>query len=198
MLERRWRPTWLVSGLALVTLAGVCFARLVVQPAALIVDGERPTIDHANPAEPRGIGNDATFSFLPHHLSIAKVIRTFGHVPSWDIRGFGGRPLIGNPQGGTFYPPVWMVWWSACCGRARMANCRTSALGRRAGMYVLMRRARGVGRWGGNGGGSLVPSIATTPGSHIRGGTIPTCGAACWVSRGLSGLSTTSDLDIGA
>jgi hypothetical protein len=177
VLERRWRPTWLVSGLALVTLAGVCFARLVVQPAALIVDGERPSLDHANPAEPRGIGNDATFSFLPHHLSIAKVIRTFGHVPSWDIRGFGGRPLIGNPQGGTFYPPVWMVWWSgapAALGWLTVGHLLWGG----AGMYVLM-RALAAGRWGATVAAAAYQASPLLL-AHTFEGHYPHVWAACW------------------
>ena len=131
---------------ALVALAAVCFARLVAHPAALIVDGERPSIDHANPGEPRGAGNDATFSFLPHHLSIGRVIGAFGHLPQWDDRGFGGRPLAGNPQGGMFYPPVWLVWWSgapAALGWLTVGHLLWGGIG----MYVLLRSV-GTGRWG--------------------------------------------------
>src|SRR5262249_55400541 len=130
----------------LVITAGVCFARLIAQPTAIIVDGERPSVDHANPGEPRGIGNDATFSFLPHHLSIARVFRKFGRVPTWDDRGFGGRPLIGNPQGSTFYPPVWLVWWSespAVLGWLTVAHLLWGGVG----IYVLS-RSLGTGRWG--------------------------------------------------
>jgi hypothetical protein len=98
----------------LTLVACACFARLVGNPTDLIVDGERPYVDWANPGEPRGVGNDATFSYLPHHLSIAQVIRVYGHVPQWDDRGFGGRPLVANPQAGLFYPPVWLAWfWRA-------------------------------------------------------------------------------------
>ena len=32
--------------------------------------------------------------------------------PLWDGTGFGGRPMVGNPQAGLFYPPVWLAWWS--------------------------------------------------------------------------------------
>src|SRR5262245_47305115 len=92
----RWRPVEIVPILVLVFLATVSFARLVAHPSALIVDHERSSIDHANPGEPRPVGNDLTFLFLPHHLSIMRVIRCFGHLPSWDARGFGGRPMIGN------------------------------------------------------------------------------------------------------
>jgi hypothetical protein len=175
--ERRWRPTALVSALTLVILAGVCFARLVVQPAAIIVDEERPSLDHANPGEPRGIGNDAAFSFLPHHLSIAKVIRTFGHVPSWDVRGFGGRPLIGNPQGGTFYPPVWLVWWSgapAALGWLTVGHLLWGG----AGMYVLL-RSLGAGPWGAT---IAAASYQASPLllAHTFEGHYPHVWAACW------------------
>ena len=177
MRERQWRPTALVSALALVILAGVCFARLVVHPAAIIVDGERPSLDHANPGEPRGHGNDATFSFLPHHLAIAKVIRTFGHVPSWDNRGFGGRPLVGNPQGGTFYPPVWLVWWSgapAALGWLTVGHLLWGG----AGMYVLV-RSLGAGRWGATVAAAAYQASPLLL-AHTFEGHYPHVWAACW------------------
>src|SRR5262249_37542345 len=96
----------------LTALAVVSFGRLVAHPSALVVDGKQPSVDHANPGEPRPLGNDLPFSLLPHHLSIMRVLHTFGHLPAWDARGFGGRPMIGNPQSGMFYPPVWLAWWS--------------------------------------------------------------------------------------
>ena len=40
MRERQWRPTALIPVFTLVIVAGVCFARLVAQPAAIIVDGD--------------------------------------------------------------------------------------------------------------------------------------------------------------
>ena len=102
----------------MLVLAGVCFCRLIAHPHSLVVDGARPSIDHANPGDPRPIGNDLTFVFLPHHMSIGRMISTFGHLPLWDARGFGGRPLVGNPQAGMFYPPVWLAWWSALLRRS--------------------------------------------------------------------------------
>ena len=100
LLHPRWLLTRTAPILVLLALTFVCFARLVANPTALLVDGRRPSIDHANPGEPRGVGNDATFFLLPHHLAIARAIRAFGHLPLWDDRGFGGRPLAGNPQAG--------------------------------------------------------------------------------------------------
>ena len=167
MLERRWRPTGLVSGLALVTLAGVCFARLVIQPAAIIVDGERPSLDHANPAEPRGIGNDATFSFLPHHLTIAKLIRDFWPRAQLGYSRIRRTSLDRQSPSGHVLSTglVGLVVW--CAGCARMANRRTPALGRSGDVRAdALSRRRSMGR---DGGGSRVPSIATTPRSHIRG-----------------------------
>ena len=176
MLGRRWRSTALVSVLTLVILAGVCFVRLVAQPASIIVDGQRPSLDHANPGEPRGIGNDATFSFLPHHLSIAKVIRTFGYVPGWDDRGFAGRPLVGNPQGGMFYPPVWLVWWSgsaAALGWLTVGHLLWAGVG----MYVLM-----CSRGGSMGATVAAATYQASPLllAHTFEGHYPHVWAACW------------------
>ncbi len=129
---------------AMLALALVCFGRLIMNPAALLVDGRRVSIDYANPGDPRPIGNDLTFFFLPHHMSIGKVISEFGHLPFWDARGFGGRPLIGNPQAGVWYPPVWAVWWGApsALGWLTVGHLLWGGLG----VYRLMRLAA-AGRW---------------------------------------------------
>jgi Bacterial membrane protein YfhO len=145
VLHRRWRPAGILPALALFALAGVLFARLVVDPTSLIVDDRRPSLDYANLGDPRPVGNDLTFLFLPHHLSIIKVISQYGHLPLWDSRGFGGRPLVGNPQGGLFYPPVWVVWWSgvpAALGWLTIGHL----IGGGFGVYVLLRSAD-QGRW---------------------------------------------------
>ena len=162
---------------ALIALACVCFARLVAHPGALIVDGRRPSIDHANPGEPRGVGNDATFSFLPHHLSIARAIRTFGHLPLWDDRGFGGRPLVGNPQGGMFYPPVWLVWWSgapAALGWLTVGHLLWGGIG----MYVLLRSFT-VGRWAATVAAAIYQASPFLL-AHTFEGHYPHVWAACW------------------
>ena len=101
----------LLPAVTLLVLAAACFARLVADPTGLIVDGRRPSIDYANRGDPRPVGNDLVFLFLPHHWSIGERISRFGHVPTWDARGFGGRPMVGNPQAGMAYPPVWLAWW---------------------------------------------------------------------------------------
>jgi hypothetical protein len=129
----------------LLLLAAFCFARLVVEPGGLIVDGRRPSVDYANRGDPRPVGNDLIFLFLPHHWSIGDRLARFGHWPVWDARGFGGRPLIGNPQAGMFYPPVWAAWWvqaPAALGWLTIGHLIWGALG----VYVLM-RALGQGRW---------------------------------------------------
>lgn len=98
--------------MALVAVAGMVFLRLAREPGALLVDGSRASVDRANRAGSRPIGNDLTFFFLPHHEAISRHWEAFGRPPLWDPRGFGGRPLVGNPQAGVFYPPVWLAWWS--------------------------------------------------------------------------------------
>ena len=58
----------------------------------------------------RAAGNDLTRLFLPLHARIAAHIARDGRPPSWDPAGFGGRPLVGNPQASLSYPPAWMAW----------------------------------------------------------------------------------------
>src|SRR5262249_2706103 len=82
----------------------VCFARQIAQPGSLIVDGERPSVDYAQRDDVRPVGNDVIFSFLPRFLHISAALRRTGTLPQWDDAGFGGRPLVGNPQAGLFYP----------------------------------------------------------------------------------------------
>jgi hypothetical protein len=129
----------------LLLLAAFCFARLIVEPGGLIVDGRRPSVDFANRGDPRPVGNDLIFLFLPHHWSIGDRLARFGHWPVWDARGFGGRPLVGNPQAGMFYPPVWAAWRvqaPAALGWLTIGHLIWGALG----VYVLT-RALGQGRW---------------------------------------------------
>ena len=132
--------------LAVLMVLGMgCFARLVAEPSALIADGQRPSIDFANHGDARPLGNDATFVFLPHHLYVAKVLAEFGHLPAWDCTGFGGRPIIGNPQSGIFYPPVWVAWffcYPATLGWLTVGHLLWGGLG----LYVLA-RSEGLSRW---------------------------------------------------
>ena len=177
MFHRLRQLAGVVPLLVLVALAAVCFARLVGAPGALIVDGDRPSIDHATPGEPRGLGNDATFSFLPHHLWIGRVIRTFGHLPSWDDRGFCGRPLAGNPQAGVCYPPVWLVWWSgapAALGWLTVGHLLWGGIG----MYVLV-RSFPAGRWPATVAAAIYQASPLQL-AHTFEGHYPHVWAACW------------------
>jgi hypothetical protein len=135
----------LVPWAVLVALGIGCFARLIAEPSALIADGARPSIDFANRGDARPLGNDATFVFLPRHLYVAKVLAEFGHLPAWDCTGFGGRPIIGNPQSGVFYPPVWIAWffcYPATLGWLTVGHLLWGGLG----LYVLA-RSQGLSRW---------------------------------------------------
>src|SRR4051812_48060397 len=88
-LMRRFRAIigpWAVLGV----LGVACFARLFADPSGLVVDGRLPSIGFANRGEPRPLGNDVTFLFLPHHLYVAKILAEFGHPPMWDSSGFSG------------------------------------------------------------------------------------------------------------
>jgi hypothetical protein len=135
----------IVPWAVLAALGLACFARLFADPSGLVVDGHRPSIDFANRGEPRPLGNDVTFLFLPHHLYVAKRLAEFGHPPTWDSSGFSGRPMIGNPQSGLFYPPVWLAWISpypASLGWLTVAHLLWGGLG----LYVLA-RGEGLSRW---------------------------------------------------
>ena len=87
------------------------------------------------------LGNDLTYVFLPHHAQVAKHVAEFGRLPLWDTSGFAGRPMVGNPQGGLFYPPVWLAWWSrspAALGWLTVGHLIWAGLG----VYVLLRSLR--------------------------------------------------------
>ena len=100
-----------------------------------------PSLDHAQREDVRVLGNDLTYVFLPHHAQVAKHVAEFGRLPLWDTSGFAGRPMVGNPQGGLFYPPVWLVWWSrspAALGWLTVGHLIWAGLG----VYVLLRSLR--------------------------------------------------------
>ncbi len=145
MLGRTRLAGLLLPAVPLVLLAATCFAKLIIEPGGLVVNGRRPSVNYANRGDPRPVGNDLVFLFLPHHWSIGERIARYGHWPVWDAHGFGGRPLIGNPQGGMFYPPVWAAWWmqdAATLGWLTIGHLIWGGLG----VYVLV-RAMGQGRW---------------------------------------------------
>src|SRR5258706_16431944 len=95
----------LLACLTLIVLTLGCFARLVIQPGALIVDGDRRSIDYAQRIDPRPVGNDVTFSFLPRYLQVSEAVKRTGRLPPWDPAGLGGRPPGGEPPGGPVLPP---------------------------------------------------------------------------------------------
>lgn len=117
------------------------FARLLLNPSALIVDPDRPSVDRALPPDSLAIGNDLTRLFLPHHARIARDLARTGRVPGWDPAGFGGRPLVGNPQAGLWYPPVWIAWtwWRpSALGWLTLAHLGFGGVG----VFVLCRSMR--------------------------------------------------------
>ncbi len=173
----------------LLTLAAACFAGLVVEPSGLIVNGRRPSIDYANRGDPRPVGNDLVFLFLPHHESIARRIAQFGHWPAWDARGFGGRPMAGNPQAGMAYPPVWIAWWlraPAVLGWLTVAHLLWGGLG----TYVLL-RSMGAGRWAATVAAGIYQASPYLAGPHLRR-PLPARLGGLLVSLGVLGLSRAS------
>jgi Bacterial membrane protein YfhO len=172
-----WRASWPLALLVQIALAAVCFGRLAVEPCALLVDGSRPSIDRANTGEPRPVGNDATFTFIPQHLWISSIIAQFGHVPFWDTRGFGGRPLAGNPQSGMFYPPVWLAWWSgspAMLGWLTVGHLIWAGFG----VYVLS-RTLGQGQVAATVAGGVFEASPFLL-AHVFEGHYPHVWAVCW------------------
>jgi hypothetical protein len=135
----------LLACLTLLLLELACFSPLVTHPDHLIVDGDRPSLDFNLRDDPRVVGNDLTFLFLPHYGQVADRIWKHGVLPFWDASGFAGRPMVGNPQGGLFYPPVWLCWAArspASFGWLTIGHLAAGAIG----VFVLA-RAAGLGRW---------------------------------------------------
>jgi hypothetical protein len=177
LLHGGWRPSALLPLVSGIALAGLCFARLAVDPSGLIVDGRRPSVDYANRGDMRPVGNDLVYLFLPHHESIARRIVEFGHWPLWDGRGFGGRPLAGNPQAGMCYPPVWAVW------RLRVPSglCWLTVghlLWGGLGVYVLVRSAA-PSRWSATVAAGIYQASPFLL-AHTFEGHYPHVWAACW------------------
>lgn len=134
----RLRLGELFAGLILLSLTLLCFARLVAEPSGLLVDGDRASVDHAQRDDFRPIGNDLTFYYLPHYIHLADQVARFGRVPHWDPTGFAGRPLVGNPQAGLFYPPLRLIWRlqaPSALGWLTVGHLLWASLG----LFVLMR-----------------------------------------------------------
>jgi hypothetical protein len=174
-MDRRLTP--FLPFLALVALTLVCFGRLVARPDALLVDGDRASIDHAQRIDPRPVGNDLTFLFLPHYHHLVTQIERHGHLSLWDDRGFGGRPMVGNPQAGLFYPPLWLAWWSrstAAPGWLTVAHLLWGGIG----TYVLLR-----GFYAGRFASTLAAGcfqVSPYVLAHTFEGHYPHVWSACW------------------
>ncbi|MDR3633102.1 MAG: hypothetical protein P4L84_04645 [Isosphaeraceae bacterium] len=167
----------LLACLALLALGLACFARLAAEPGGLIVDDARPSLDHMMPLDMRGVGNDVTFLFLPHYQAITRQIDKSGRLPCWDDSGFAGRPMVGNPQGGLFYPPVWVAWWfraPSALGWLTFAH----VLGGGLGAYVLA-RGFGLGRLGAVVAGGCFEASPYLL-AHVFEGHYPHVWAVCW------------------
>lgn len=131
----------LVALLSLAVLALACFVRLAASPSSLLVDGERASLDNTIRGDKRVVGNDLTLLFLPHYLNLVAHLERSGRIPYWDSWGFAGRPLVGNPQAGLFYPPAWVAWAArspAALGWLTVAHVFWAGVG----AYVLARSMR--------------------------------------------------------
>lgn len=166
-----------MPAVVLAAILAVSFHRLLESPRSLIVDGRRPNVDHAQRGRAREVGNDLTSVFLPRFLYVVAQVRATGKPPTWDALGFGGRPLVGNPQAGSYYPPVWLAWRSgdpSALGWLTLAHLLWAGLG----VYALS-RAIGFG-----------PQAAVLAGAcfevspyliaHTFEGHYPHVWAACW------------------
>ncbi len=165
----------LSAALAAVVLAG--FAQWVQSPGSLIVDPDRPSIDYARKNPERALGNDLTTVFLPRFVLVRDHLKAYGRLPAWDPSGFGGRPLIGNPQAGVFYPPIWMAFLQgslASLGWLTVGHLVWAGIG----VYALG-RAVGLSR-----GASVVSGIAFELSPYLLGhvfeGHYPHVWSACW------------------
>jgi hypothetical protein len=170
----------------LLVLGSACFARLIAEPSGLMVDARRPSIDHTNHRESRPIGNDLTFYHLPRHLQMRRNLEAFGRIPLWDSSGFGGRPMLGNPQAGLLYPPGWLAWLvdsPAVLGWLTVAHLLWGA----AGTYLLARSQR-MKRWP----ASLAAGLYQTSPyllAQTFEGHYPHVWSACWFPWGFWAVS---------
>lgn len=133
-------PPWkrLTAIVVLGAVLAVGCRHLFAQPTALIVDAEHGQVDHARRLPIRPPGNDLTFLFLPRFDALARSFQHTWTFPAWDPSGFGGRPLIGNPQAGLFYPPIWLAYASglpSALGWLTIAHLLMAG----AGVYILAR-----------------------------------------------------------
>ena len=174
-MHRRIRAA--VPFLLLPAIVLLGYAQLLRSPGSLLVDSRRATIDYASKNPERSPGNDLTSVFLPRFILIADQFKILGRLPVWDVSGFGGRPLVGNPQAGLFYPPAWIALVSAnpaALGWLTIGHL----IGAGLGIYALGRTV-GLSK-----PGSVVAGVVfeLTPYllGHVFEGHYPHVWSACW------------------
>jgi hypothetical protein len=163
--------------LVLPLLAAIGFQGLVANPRALLVDAARPSIDYVRRPPVRDVGNDLTSVFLPRFKMILASRRRDHELPYWDASGFGGRPLIGNPQAGLNYPPVWAAYRfgvPSALGWLTLAHLIWGSFG----VYILT-RALGLSRLAATVAGGCFEMSPYLLG-HTFEGHYPHVWAACW------------------
>jgi hypothetical protein len=150
----------IAAALAVVLLV---FAPLVRRPNGVLADPVRPRADEHVAVDERVPGNDLTRLFWPNGLRIARAVQQTGHLPAWDPAGFGGRPLVGNPQMGLWYPPNRLVWMAG--GHpAAIAWLTVAHLGLAAAGAVVLARLQGLGRLA-----AFVAGVAYAVGPYLMG-----------------------------
>ncbi|MAS37686.1 MAG: hypothetical protein CL610_27065 [Anaerolineaceae bacterium] len=55
------------------------------------------------------LGRGDTYAYFYPYWAARNAALMQGHLPLWSPDIFGGVPLLGNPQPGTFYPPNWLL-----------------------------------------------------------------------------------------
>lgn len=157
---------WLASAIIAATILAA-FGRLVASPLGIIHGCSAESIRE----------NDLLRLYMPMHWRIAERIHANGRIPGWDPSGFGGRPLIGNPQAGLWYPPVWLFWWlrtPSILGWITVAHLVFAGIG----AYLLARRC-GVGSIAAIAAG-LVFALNPYAIAHVTAGHCPHLWAAAW------------------
>jgi hypothetical protein len=148
---------------AAVAVVLIVFAPLMQRPDGVLADPVRVRADEHVPLADRVPGNDLTRLFWPNHLRIARAVAETGQLPAWDPAGFGGRPLVGNPQMGLWYPPNRLIWLvgghPAAIAWLTVAHVVLAA----AGVVVLV-RLQGLGRLP-----AFVAAVAYAVGPYLMG-----------------------------
>lgn len=169
------RRIWPALVVGLGFLAG--YGEIPRNPGSLVVDGRRPSVDTNAPPGFRSIGNDLTRFLLPRWVWVRRAVERTGRVPSWDPSGFGGRPLVGNPQAGLAYPPsrlLWRLGGPALPGWLTLAHLALGAWG-----AYLLARACGQRR-----AGATLASLSFALGpqlvGHFQEGHYPHLWSVAW------------------